>query len=455
MTPAVPLHTSAPAPRAPATLVEEHVTRFSEDDGLRRRLRAGVAVSALLVLAVFGWGSVAELSGAVIAPGLVVIDSNSKKVQHQQGGVVGQIHVKNGSMVAAGQLLIKLDDTQTRASLGVVSSQLVELTGRKARLAAERDDLDRIEFPDGYASTDPDVARVIGGEQKLFQARRTSADGQKSQIGERIKQYEEETKGLVVQNKAKARELALINEELLRVEDMYKRKLLPVTRLLALQRDAARIEGEVGTLEAQIAKLGGQIAESRLQIIVIDLTKFSESQKELREIEGRISELQERKLAAEDQLRRVDLRAPIDGVVHELAVHTVGGVVSPGEQLMLIVPSGEALTVEVRIPSSDIDQIQIGRRGTLRFTAFNQRTTPEVKGTVARLSPDAVRDTQSGQYFYTARITPDEGALALLQGQKLIPGMPVEAFVETLPRTALSYLVKPLTDQFNRAFRER
>ena len=422
---------------------------------MRRPLAIGLALSGLIALAVFVWGSFATLSGAVIAQGIVVVDGSSKKIQHPQGGVIREIMVRDGSRVSAGDLLVKLDDTQPRALLGIVSSQLTELIGRKARLAAERDDRDELEFPPAFTTSGPDAERVASGEQRLFQARLALAGGQKAQLGERIKQNEDEVKGLTLQNSAKTRELALIRDELSRVDDLYRRNLLPVTRVLSLQRDETRIEGEVGTLMAQIAKLGGQIAETRLQIIAVDQNRFSEAQKELRDVEGRIAELQERKIAAEDQLRKVELRAPIDGTVHELSVHTVGGVVNSAEQLMLLVPSSDSLSVEIRVPSSDIDQLKIGQHGVLRFTAFNQRTTPEVKGIMTRLSPDAVRDNQTGQFYYTARITPDSAELARLTEHTLIPGMPVEAFIETSPRTALSYLTKPLTDQFERAFRER
>lgn len=422
---------------------------------VRRPLMIGLALSIVIALAVFAWGSIATLSGAVVANGIVVVEGSSKKVQHPQGGVVGEILVRDGSRVSAGDLLVRLDDTQARASLGIVTSQLTELRGRKARLAAERDNQHELEFPPDFTASAPEAERVASGERRLFQARLASANGQKAQLGERIKQNEEQIKGLMQQNTAKTRERSLIGEELSRVNDLYKRNLLPMTRVLSLQRDETRIEGEVGTLTAQIAKLRGQIVETRLQIIAIDDNRFSDAQKELREVEGRIAELQERKIAAEDQLRRVELRAPIDGTVHELGVHTIGGVVNPAEQLMLIVPSSDSLSVEVRIPSTEIDQLKIGRQGTLRFTAFNQRTTPEVKGVVSRLSPDAVREKESGQFYYTARITPDNGDLARLADQRLVPGMPVEAFIETSPRTALSYLTKPLTDQFERAFRER
>jgi HlyD family secretion protein len=422
---------------------------------LRRPLAIGLALSGVIALAIFAWGNVATLSGAVIANGIVVVDGSSKKIQHQQGGVIGEILVKDGSHVSAGDLLVKLDDTQARALLGIVTSQLTELLGRKTRLAAERDAQDDLEFPPGFATSGPEAERVASGERRLFHARLASANGQKAQLGERIKENEEEIKGLTLQDAAKTRELALIGDELSRVNELYKKNLLPVTRVLSLQRDQTRIEGEVGTLVAQIAKLRGQIAETRLQIIAIDQNRFSDAQKELREVEGRIAELQERKIAAEDQLRRVELRAPIDGIIHELSVHTVGGVVNPAEQLMMVVPSSDSLSVEVRIPSSDIDQLKIGRQGILRFTAFSQRTTPEVKGVLTRLSPDAVRDKDTGQFYYTARITPENGDLTRLGDKKLVPGMPVEAFIETTQRTALSYLIKPLADQFQRAFRER
>ena len=360
---------------------------LADDAGLRRPLATGLFLSCLIGLAVFAWGSIATLSGAVIAHGIVVVDGNSKKMQHQQGGVIGQILVRDGSRVSAGDLLVKLDDTQARALLGIYTAQLTELIGRKTRLAAERDDRNDLEFPPGFVTSDPEAKRVASGEQRLFEARIVSANGQKAQLGERIKQNEEEIKGLTLQRSAKDREVALIHEELSRVDALYRRTLLPVTRVLSLQRDETRIEGEVGTLVAQIAKLGGQIAETRLQTIAIDQNRSTDAQKELREVEGRIAELQERKIAAEDQLRRVEIRAPIDGIIHELSVHTVGGVVGPAEQLMLVVPSSDSLSVEVRIPSSDIDQLKIGRQGILRFTAFNQRTTPEVKAVVTQTFP--------------------------------------------------------------------
>ena len=425
------------------------------DPGLKSRLIAGLAVAAFLVFGVGSWAAVAKLSGAVIASGVVMVDSSSRKVQHPTGGVVGELRVRNGDAVAAGDIVLKLDDTQTRAALGIVVSQLVELTGRKARLTAERDSAPTLEFPSEFAAIGPDADRVAAGEHRLFEARRRTADGQKGQHRERVSQLRHEIKGLSSQRDAKGRELKLVREELARLTQMYDRKLMPITRVLAMQRDEARIDGEHGALEAQIARANGQISEIELQILSIDQTIQSDAQKELREIEGRVAELLERRVAAEDQLRRVDLRAPIAGIVHELNVHTVGGVIGIGETVMLIVPKDEQLVIEVRSSPIDIDQIKLGQLSMLRFPAFNQRVTPEVRGLVTRIAADLTRDAQTGQTFYVVRIKVDEDALATLGELKLVPGMPVEAFIEAGERTALSYFVKPFTDQFARAFKER
>src|SRR5262245_60740588 len=444
---------------------KEVVTRLGEGSaesgspdlsGLRRRLSAGVIVTLLFVVTAFGWAYLAQLSGAVIAPGTVVVEGSSKKVQHAQGGVVSEIPVENGSRVTAGDVVIRLDDTQARASLGIISSQLAELIGRKARLVAERDNATSIAFPDILRHVArPEASRIVEGEIRLFEARRTANESRKAQLAERIRQLEEEINGSTVQHGAKVRELALIKDELSRVDDMYQRNLLPVTRLISLQREEARIDGENGTLIAQVARLRGQIAETQLQIGAIDQTVSSEAQKEIREIEARIAELQDRRIAAEDQLRRIDIRSPIDGVVHELVTHTVGGVIAAGEQLMLIVPYHEALSVEVRIQTTDIDQIHVDQKCVLRFPAFQQQSTPEGTGRITRLAPDASREAQTGQTYFVARIAPDAACRETSHGRRLVPGMPVEVFIETAQRSVLSYAMKPLTDRFARAFRER
>jgi HlyD family secretion protein len=379
-----------------------------------------------------------------------VVESNIKKVQHPTGGIVALIPVKNGDRVQAGDTVLKLDDTQARANLGIVVSQLIQLTGRKARLETERDLADSILFPPDFLANE-EAKAIAEGETRLFSYRRAFKKGQMAQLTERISQIKEEIKGLTAQREAKQIESDLMVEELDRLEGLRKQELMAVNRILAAQRDLTKLKGEWGSLVAQVARAQGQISEMELQIIALDQNMQSEATKELREIEARIAELAERKVAAEDQLKRVVLTAPQDGTVHDLTVHTVGGVIATGETVMTIVPSKDELSVEVRIATSDIDQVHPEQPAKLRFPAFSQRTTPEVSGTVTRIGADLTRDAQSNSVFYVVRIHPG----GLPKGIKLVPGMPVEAFIATGERTALSYLVKPIADQFARAFRER
>jgi membrane fusion protein, type I secretion system len=239
------------------------------------------------------------------------------------------------------------------------------------------------------------------------------------------------------------------------VRELFHKKMIPITRLTALERDAARLQGERGALVALIAQAKGKVTETRLQILQIDQDLRSEVSKELAEIRAKTSELIEKRVAAEDNLKRIDIRAPQDGRVHQLAVHTVGGVISAGEAIMLVVPGGDVLTAEARIAPHDIDQIRVGQNAVLRFSTFNQRTTPEINGEVDRISPDITQDQKTGMSFYTVRITLPDSEIARLNGLKLVPGMPAEAFIQTGERTAISYLIKPISDQLMRAWRER
>jgi HlyD family secretion protein len=409
---------------------------------------------ALLAAAIGGWAANATLSGAIIAPGQVVVESNVKKVQHPTGGVVGEILVKNGDRVMAGDLLLRLDDTQTRASLGIVTAQLTDLIGRNARLAAERDGTRDIVFPSGFEESGGEAGRVASGERRLHTFKMKAADGRKSQLRARIGQYRNEIEGLAKQKNAKAKELKLVEQELDKLEKLYERKLTPQTRVLAMQREATRIEGEHGSLISQIARTEGQINETELQILEIDETLVADSQKELREGEGRIAELLERKAAAEDTLKRVEMKAPRSGIIHELAMHTIGGVVGPGDTMMSIVPSDEQSSIEVRLQPTDIDQVTVGQKTVLRFPAFNQRTTPELNGKISRLAAEVTKDQQTGISYYTARVSLADDELAKLGSKHLLPGMPVEGFIQTGDRTALSYLAKPFSDQLARAFKE-
>jgi HlyD family secretion protein len=414
----------------------------------------GFSAVALLVGSIGGWAAFANLASAAVAGGSVVIDSNVKKVQHPTGGVVGQIMVKNGDAVQAGQVVLRLDETVTRANLGVVTSQLLQLQGRQARLRAERDVSGAITYPATWNVNDPTLAEIVNGEDKLFRSRVEGLKRQKEQLGERIGQLKQEIVGVNAQRDAKENEIKLIQKELSGVQDLFRKNLVPLNRVTSLQREETRLGGERGALIAQAARSGGQITETELQILSLDEQSRTETLKELRETESRIAELQERKIAAEDQLKRVDLRAPQTGIVHELQVATVGGVIGPAETVMQIVPTEEALAIEVRLNPNDIDQMHVGLPSTVRFTAFNQRTTPEVMGTLSRIAAETSSDQRTGATWFSARISISPEEMGRISHLQILPGMPVEAHITTGKRSALSYFLKPLTDQFARTFRE-
>jgi HlyD family secretion protein len=387
----------------------------------------------------------------------VVVDSNVKKVQHPTGGVVGEVRVRDGDRVKAGDTLVRLDETVTRANLAIVHKGLIELYARKARLAAERDGVEAVATPKELADKtgDADVQEALGSERKLFELRRTARLGQKQQLRQRIAQLQEEIRGLEAQQAAKTKETELIEQELVGMRELWKKNLIPIDKLTALERETARLQGERGQLIASAAQAKGKIAETELQILQVDQDLSSDVAKELRETDGKIGEYVERKVAAEDQLKRTDIRAPQDGVVFQSTANTVGGVVTAGDPIMLIVPETDTLLVEAKVDPKDIDKVQFGQPVLLRFSAFDIRTTPEINGTVARVAADTSADQRTGQTYYVVRIamTPDE--IGRLGNVRLTPGMPVEAFIQTGQRTMLSYLIKPLHDQLMRAFRER
>lgn len=424
----------------------------------RRSLRrhvAGVAAVIGLATGTGAWTAATELSGAIIATGSLVVESNIKKVQHPTGGVVAELPIQEGARVQAGDLLVRLDATTTRATYDSVTKSLWEIAARTARLEAERDGRDEPAFPAELAGAGPDVARIVDGERKLFRFRRDALQGQKAQLRERIGQLREEIKGLVEQAAAKEQETAIIGREYEGVEDLWRKNLIQLTRLTSLQRDMSRLKGERGVLVANIAQAKGKVSETELQIIQLEQNLRSDVAKELAENRAKAATLTEQRIAAFDQLQRIEIRAPQTGYVHELAVHTRGGVIAPGEPIMLIVPNADSLVAEVRVAPQDIDRLQTGQAAGLRFPSFDQRTTPELNGRVTRIAADVSEDKRTGSFYYLVRLGVTKDELSRLDGAKLMPGMPVEAFIRTADRTVLSYLTKPLVDQARRAFREK
>ena len=370
---------------------------------------------------------------------------------------VGEVLARDGDLVKAGDVVVRLDDTVTKASLAIVVKTLDGLMARGARLQAEQQGLDKITFPKALLDRagDPEVRNIIASENKLFEVRTNGRIGQKAQLHERITQLNEEIAGLTAQETAKDQEIALVEKELVGVRDLYDKHLVQMSRLTTLERDAARLNGERAQYIASRAQAKGKITETELQIIQVDKDMVSDVSKDLRETTDKIGEFVERKVTAEDQLRRTDIRAPQDGMVLQSTVHTVGGVITAGDAIMMIVPQSDDLQVEAKVNPQDIDKLQIGQKTLLRLSAFNQRTTPELNGVVSRVSPDVTVDQRTGQSYYTIRVSMSAQEIARLGDVKLIPGMPAEAFVQTGDRTMLSYLVKPLNDQLMRAFREK
>ncbi len=415
-----------------------------------------LATIFLLVGVLGGLAAAIHLQGAVIAAGTLVVDSYVKPVQHQKGGTVALIFVKNGDRVEAGQSLVRLDATQIQASLAIVSKRLKELAARTARLSAERDGQETIGFPKRLLDErgNPEVAAMIDGEQRLFDDRRSSRTGRKAQLAERARQLAKETEGLTAQQDGKRQALAILNKELVSLQSLLDQGIIPATRVYALQRDAADLTGALGSLIASEAETNGKIAETKLQAIQIDDDHRAEVSDQLRQAESETGEYAERLIAAQDDLKRIDIRAPQSGIVHQLSVHSSGAVVTAGTDILQIVPNDDVLMPELKLSPQDIDQVVIGQDVALRFSAFSQRSTPELNGRISKIAADLTTDQRTGQSYYSLRVSVPEEEWARLEGLTPIAGMPVEAFVQTGERTALGYLTKPLTDQIARAFRE-
>jgi HlyD family secretion protein len=429
---------------------------FDLQRSLRMHLQAGVFVGALLVCGVGAWASTIVLSGAIVAPGQFVVESYVKTVQHPTGGVVGEILVKEGDQVEAGEVVMRLDATQAHASLSIVSKRLDELKARLARLEAERDDAPNIAFPEDMTARldDSDVASALRSEERLFQFRKAARDGKQAQLQERVAQFQHEIEGLKVQEAAYADGIDVLNREITSLSGLRQQGVVSDQRLNGLKTQIATFGGERGEKIAYQAQVHGRIAETRLQILQIEQDLKSEVSRELREVQGQIGEYVERKVSAEDTLKRIDIVAPQSGTVHQLAVHTVGGVIGPAEKIMSIVPTETDMALEVQIAPKDIDQISPGQAAQLRMSAFNQRTTPELSAHVMRIPADLTTNERTGASYYVARLKVDSHELEKLGNLRLVPGMPAEAMIKTGERTAFSYLLKPLSDQINRAFKE-
>ena len=420
-----------------------------------------VALSFLgLVLLVGGfgtWAATASISGAIVTPGHVAVERNRQVVQHPDGGVVEAILVREGDAVEEGDPLLRLDASTLASQRRILRDQLHEVTARATRLEAERDGVDALVFPEpltAAAEAEAELADMMRGQEALFEATREAMDREVEQFGRRKEQIDNQVDGTRAQQEALTLQLGFLGEELDAQQTLLARGLAQAPRVLALQREEARLEGQAGELVATVAELEGEATQVDLEVLKLRTRARQEAIAELRDLQLRRVELVEQVRALDERLSRLVVAAPVAGIVLDLRVFAERSVIRAAEPILHIVPQDRPLVIETRVDPIHVDQIYPGQPVTLRLPAFDARTTPELFGTIVRVSPDALTDEATGARYYTAEVLPDEGETARLGDRLLLPGMPVEAYLRTDDRTPLAYLVKPLADYFNRAFRE-
>lgn len=412
----------------------------------------------LILFGGFGtWAVTANISGAIISQGRVAVDSNRQVVQHPDGGVVTEIRVREGDRVAAGDLLIRLDPVEIRSTSDILRDQLLEIAARSVRLMAERDEVETLAFPPDLmteAARTPAVAEMVQGQINLFEARLESRNREAEQLGRRKDQIAAQVDGIAAQSEALTQQLAFIREELEAQRTLLERGLAQAPRVLALQREEAGLLGQVGEFRASVAELEGRATEIDLEILKLGNRARESAITELRDLSFRQIELSEQFRALQGRMARLDVTAPVDGVIYDMQVFAERSVIRPADPVLFIVPQDRPLVIQTQVDPIHIDQVYPGQPVTLRLPSFDARTTPELFGEIIRVSPDAFTDQATGMTYYQAEILPNEGETDRLNGQPMLPGMPVEAYLRTEDRTPMGYLIKPFADYFNRAFRE-
>lgn len=423
----------------------------------RRHLIIGFLGLLVLVGGFGAWSVTTNIAGAIVASGQLEVEQNRQVVQHPDGGVVSEIFVKEGNTVKVGDLILRLDGSILRSELAIVEGQLFELMARRARLAAERDDATKVVFNaelQQMAAERPDVAEQLDGQLRLFEARRDTLARQIEQLGEQRKQIESQIQGIEAQSVALTEQVKLIEQELADQQELLDKGLAQASRVLALQREEARLKGQVGELIANRGQSRERITEIAIESLRLSAAKREEASTQLRDIGSQELELAERRRALTEQIARLEIRAPVAGIVLGLQVNTPNSVLRPADPVLHIIPQDRPLVIAAQVPPFHIDQVHPGQEVELVFSAFSTRTTPQLKGRVSQVSADAFQNQETGQSFYRAEIMLEPGEQEKLVGLTLIPGMPVEAFIKTDDRTPLAYLIKPFTDYFNHAFRE-
>lgn len=422
----------------------------------RGSIMFGLTLMFLLFVAGGAWAYLAKLSGAVIAQGQISVLGKPKTIQHLDGGIIAKINIDNGDKVEKGDVLIVLDETLLKANVNIYQSRIQDALAQRSRLIAERDEADNINWDDSVLKLLQVEERpsIKIGQRKLFDARLQTRLGLIDQLQEKINQYKNQLNGNKALKASKNTQLGFLEEELVGIRTLEEKGLTPKSQLMNLERQKEEIIGQKAQIEAQLATIQNSISETEIQILQINREFRQSVLTELREVEQTVVEVTQQLYATLERLRRVEIKAPVSGIIHELTVFTLKGVIAPGAAVLQIIPQGSGYEVEANIEPQFVDELFPGQPATLRFSAFNQRTTPELNGTVKDISPNVVVNEQTGISFYKIRVSVSTDEISRLNDQPLVPGMPVETFIKTRTRTALNYLTKPLMDQINRAFRE-
>lgn len=423
--------------------------------------RKPVMLGLLGLLLLFGgfglWAWTAKIAGAVVASGQVEVEQRRQVVQHPDGGVVSEILIHDGESVTTGQPLIRLDGTLLNTELAIVEGQYFEILARRGRLEAERSDKNELAFPDElveFAAKRTDIKAMMDGQISLFTARLDTLKQSLGQLDKQAEQVEAQIEGVQAQSRALTQQRGFIAQELRDQRSLLEKGLAQAPRVLALEREAARLDGQIGEVTAMRARAQTQLAEIELNKLERTATRREEAETELRDLGYRELELAERRRALTEQVSRLEIRAPVSGVVQELQVTTPRSVIRPADPILYIIPQDRPLVVGAKVATINVDEIHPGQEVVLRFASFSSRTTPEIDGILTRVSPDTLVDQATHIPYYRAEVSIPPEQIAKLKGLELVPGMPVEVYIQTGERSPLAYLLKPLTDYFARAFRE-
>ncbi len=422
----------------------------------KRSILAGMVVVLIAMGGFIVWAATAPLAEAVVAAGTIKVDSNRKKIQHLEGGTIKDILVRDGDKVSTGDVLVRLDETRAAASLAILRDGYDVAVAQEARLLSERDGAEDIQFPRSFTerSGEPTISEIMTSQRALWQARREAVAGEVAILEKQIAGLQQDVDGRKAQVRSENKQLVFVRDELASVRKLHQKGLGGKQRVLELERESARLEGSRAEHQSEIATAQTEMSRKELEIHQVRAAFREKVVSELKQVQAEIFDYRERMNAAEHVYKQTEVRSPVDGVVVDIGVHTIGGVVSPGETLLELLPSNDELIIEARVNPQDIDKVTVGLPAAIRMTAFNQRTTPELDGQLRYVSADALLDNKTGETYFISRVEVPLEQVERLGDKQILPGMMAEVFIRTGERTMADYLLQPIHDSFRRAWLE-